>query len=149
MKGSLRRLSLVCALIIGVTAFGCTNGASSTNSALTGPTPTVVTETFNGTIGQNGTMVHNFTVSNSGYALLAGFTSISPSAVTSLGLGIATWDPTSSTCGLNQTQNDSAKNGSTALSGTAGAGSFCIRVYDGGNIGSDTTVTYTVQVQHY
>jgi len=74
-------------------SFGCTNnGTSSSNTGLTAPTPTVVTETFNGSIGQGGTMIHNFTVNTSGYTLLAGFTSISPSTITSLGLGIGNWD---------------------------------------------------------
>ena len=38
----------------------------------------------------------------------------------------------------------------TAISGTAGSGSYCVRIYDGGNIADpNATVTYTVQVQHY
>lgn len=147
---SSRCVSAVSALVLAVTTLGCSNSNSGSNVSLTGPTPTVVTETFNGTIGQGGTMIHNFTVTNSGYNLLAGFTSISPTTIASLGLGIGTWDPTAQACGLNLTQNDTAKNGSTAISGTAGSGSFCIRVYDGGNVpDANTTVAYTVQVQHY
>jgi len=126
---------------------GCSS--SSSTSTPTGPTPTVITESFNGSIGQNGTVIHNFTINNSGYTVLAGFTSITPASVTALGLGIGSWDASSSTCGLNLTQNDTARNGSTAINNTAGAGAFCVRVYDGGNIAADVTVSYTVQVQHY
>jgi hypothetical protein len=145
----MRQLMFALTLVAAAASFGCTNNASS-NTGITGPTPTVVTETFNGSIGQGGTMIHNFTVNNSGYTLLAGFTSISPSTVTSLGLGIASWDPTGQTCGLNQTQNDASKIGSTAINATAPSGPFCVRVYDGGNVTDPSvTVTYTVQIEHY
>ncbi len=95
-------------------------------------------------------MVHSFSITNSGYNLLAGFTGITPASVTALGLGIGSYDPASKTCGLNLTQNDTSHLGSTAISGTAPSGSFCVRVYDGGNITDPSvTVNYTVQVQHY
>ena len=142
---------LIPLVAIALPAAAC--GSSSSSSALstsTSPTPTVVTETFTGSIGQGGTAVFNFTVTNSGYGLLAGYTTISPNTVTALGMGIGAWDSGTQTCGLNQTQNDIARSGSTALSGTAGAGAFCIRVYDGGNIPTaDVTASFTVQVQHY
>jgi hypothetical protein len=125
---------------------GCTNNSNNTT---TGPTPTLVTETFTGSLGQGGTDIHNFTVNSDGNQLLAGFTTIGPAAVTALGVGIALWDATSSTCGLNQSQNGSATVGSTAISATAGSGPYCVRIYDGGNITAGTTATYTLQVQHY
>jgi len=124
---------------------------SSTDSTATAPTvtPTLVTETFSGEIPQNGTAVHSFTVNTSGYTLLAGFTSLSPASVTALGLGLGSWDASTSTCGLNLTQADAARSGSTALNGTANSGSYCLRVYDGANIPAGVTAAYTVQVQHY
>lgn len=146
MPATSMRGAVACAALLGL--LGC-GSSSDSSSVITGPSPTVVTETFSGSLDQNGTALHTFTVANSGYSLLAGFTSVAPSSITSLGIGIGSWDSTTSTCGLNLTQNDAAKNGSTALSGTAGSGSFCIRVYDGGNIPAGTSASYTVQVQHY
>ena len=143
VSGGSRTVGLVAALLMTT---GCQVADESTS---TSPSATLTTNTFSGSLSQNGTAVHNFSVSSSGYTLLAGYTSISPSSITSLGLGIGTWDSSTSTCGLNQTQLDAAKSGSTALSATANSGSYCVRVYDGGNITSGTTVTYTVQVQHY
>jgi len=64
-------------------------------------------------------------------------------------MGIGSWDASTSTCGLNMTQNDSGKNGSTVLSGTANSGAYCLRVYDGGNLSASGSASYTVQVQHY
>ena len=148
-QADMRHLMFALGLLAAAASFGCSNNNNS-SSGLTGPTPTVVTETFNGSIGQNGQMIHSFTITNSGYPLLAGFTAMSPSTITSLGVGIGSWDPTAQTCSLNQTQNDSAKLGSTAVSATAPSGSFCMRVYDGGNITDPSvTVTYTLQVEHY
>ncbi|HEX6462956.1 MAG TPA: hypothetical protein VFZ98_00830 [Vicinamibacterales bacterium] len=150
MKSSRRQILIMSGILtmIAVAAGGCTNN-NSNNSNLSGPTPNVVTETFTGSLGQGGTDVHPFTVNNSGYQLLAGFTTISPASITSLGVGVATWDPSSSTCGLNQTQNGTGAVGSTAISGTANSGPLCVRVYDGGNVTAGTTVSYTLQVQHY
>jgi len=146
----MRQLMFAFGMLAAAASFGCTNNGNSSNTGITGPTPTVVTETFNGSIGQGGTMIHSFTVNNSGYSLLAGFTSISPASITALGVGIGTWDPSAQVCGLNQTQNDAGKIGSSAISATAPSGPFCMRVYDGGNITDPSvTATYTLVVQHY
>jgi hypothetical protein len=128
---------------------GC--GSSSSGSTLTTPTPpaTLATDTFTGSIEQDGTVVYPFTVTSSGYGLLAGYTSISPSSVSALGLGIGNWDPSTSTCSLNVSQNDTGRSGSTAVSGTPGSGNYCLRIYDAGNIPAGVTASYTVQVQHY
>jgi hypothetical protein len=128
-------------------------GSSNASSALPVTTPTVTatlsTETFTGSIARNGSAVHPFVVTTGGYAVLAGYTGLSPASQTALGLGLGYWDGTTSTCGLNQLQNDAARSGSTAVSATAVAGNYCLRVYDGGNIVEGTTASYTLQVQHY
>jgi hypothetical protein len=141
-------LSVLAALTLMVGACG---GSSNTTPIVTTPTvtPTMTTETFTGSIGQNGAAVHPFPVATGGYTILAGYASLAPSSQTALGLGMGYWDAAASTCGLNQVQNDSAKSGSTALTATANAGNYCVRVYDGGNIAQGVTVSYTLQVQHY
>lgn len=125
----------------------CTSGSDSSTSP--SATVTLTTDSFTGSIGQNGTSVYSFGVANSGYTLLAGFTSISPSSVAALGMGIGSWDTSTSTCSLNISQNDTARSGNTGLSGTPNSGSYCLRVYDGGNVPVGVTASYTVQVQHY
>jgi len=150
MNSSLLRFiaPLVFIAIIGATT-GCGSSSSASTAAVIFFNATAATETFTGSLGQNGSVVYNFSVANSGYSLLAGFTSIAPANVTALGLGIGTWDASTSTCGLNQMQNDTSHSGSTAISATAPSGAFCVRVYDAGNVGADVTATFTVQVQHY
>jgi|WetSurMetagenome_2_1015567.scaffolds.fasta_scaffold105187_2 hypothetical protein len=153
MHQSARRRPLLVLLAVATFALGACNGSSTpvttASSVTTTTTVNLATETFTGSIGQNGSAVHAFTVKGSGYTLLAGYTSLTPASQTSLGLGIGAWDSTTSTCGLNQQQLDAAKAGSTALSVTAPSGNFCMRAYDGGNIPAGTTVSYTLQIQHY
>jgi hypothetical protein len=62
-----------------------------------------------------------------------------------LGVAIGTWNGTACTI---VAKNDASKAGSTALTGTAGVGNFCVQVYDSGNVTADMTVTYTVQIAH-
>lgn len=132
--------------VFAMAGIGCGSGETDTPA---GPSPALVTETFSGSISRNSTGVHAFTVNSSGYALLAGYTSISPSSVPALGLGLGSWDAATSACSLNVSQTDSARSGNTALSGSANSGAYCLRVYDGGNVPDGVTATYTVQVQHY
>jgi len=142
-----------CGLAFSIVSIFCLTGCGSSSSASTVTTPTttatLTTDTFTGSIDQNGTAVYPFTVTTAGYGLLAGYTSISPSSVAALGLGIGSWDAASSTCSLNVSQNDTGRSGSTALSGTPGSGSYCLRIYDAGNIPGGVAAAYTVQVQHY
>lgn len=133
--------------VLAVFATGC--GSGSGTQMLTSPSPTLVTETFNGSIARNSAGVHAFAVSSSGYTLLAGYTAIAPASISALGLGLGSWDASTSTCSLNLSQTDAARSGNTALSGSANSGSYCLRVYDGGNIPENVTAEYTVQVQHY
>ncbi|HEY2433310.1 MAG TPA: hypothetical protein VGI12_11615 [Vicinamibacterales bacterium] len=147
---SSRRLVFILSALGALAAAGCGSSSSDTSSSTpTTPTPTVITETFNGTVTQNSSTVFNFTVNTNGNSLLAGYTSISPATVTALGLGIGAWDASAQTCGLNQMQNDASRSGSTAITATAAAGAYCVRVYDAGNVGPGVTTSFTVQVQHY
>lgn len=141
-------LASLIVLMVWVAACG---SSSSNSSTLTTPTATgtLSTDTFTGSIDQNGTAVFPFTVTTSGNSLLAGYTSISPASVAALGLGVGAWDATTSTCSLNVSQNDTGRSGSTAISGTPNSGSYCLRIYDAGNIPAGVSASYTVQVQHY
>jgi hypothetical protein len=149
VHGTWRPALVLLAAVLSALSLSACGDDSSSSRLPTQPTATLVTETFSGSIGQNESAVHNFVITNSGLTLLAGFTALAPSSVTALGLGIASWDPTTSTCGLNVSQNDTARSGNTGLTGTTNNGNYCLRVYDGGNIPAGVTVTYTLQVQHY
>ena len=94
---------------------------------------------------QLGTDGHNFTVGTTG-ALSITLTSVGPLSTMSLGVGLSSWDGTA--CGTANSQNDNARTGTTALSGRAVAGNYCVLVYDSGNVQPNSSVTYTVEVVH-
>ena len=143
----MRRLSIVrrawlgslCAFLM--TAAGCGSSASTPTT----PTPATSTESFTGTVAHLGTSGHSFTVTNTG-AVTITLTAVAPLATMSMGVGVGTWDGT--TCGASTVKNDNARGGSVSLTGTANAGSYCVNVYDSGNVPEDWEVSYEIQVVH-
>ena len=120
--------------------------ASNTTSSTTAPTVATTTEVFSGTVGQLGTTGNPFAVSTNGPVTIQ-LASVEPLATMALGVGVVTWDGT--VCGTTSiTKNDNARSGTTALSGTATAGNYCVTVYDSGNVPSGSTVSFSVQVVH-
>jgi hypothetical protein len=120
--------------------------ASDTTSSTTAPTAVTTTETFSGTVGQLATTGNPFVVSTNGPVTI-GLTSVAPLATMAMGVGVATWD--GAACGTTPiSKNDNARSGTTALSGTATAGNYCVTVYDSGNVPADWTVSFSVQVVH-
>jgi hypothetical protein len=97
-------------------------------------------------VPQLGTTGFPFTVSASG-GLTIGLTSVAPLATLALGVGLDTYDGTMcSTTAI--AKNDNARASTTALAGTATPGSYCVAVYDSGNISAGGQVSFTVQVVH-
>jgi hypothetical protein len=123
-------------------AAGC--GKTTTPTAPTAAA--AVTENFGADLTQQGSITHNFKVNSTGEVTIT-LTSVSPLATMALGVGMMTSSGT--TCLSTVTQNDNARaNNVAALQGTAAAGSYCIRVYDSGNIPVSSTVSYTLTVLH-
>jgi hypothetical protein len=118
-------------------------GATSTPTAPSSPATT--TDTFSGTLEQNGSVSHIFAVAANGKVEIS-LTSVAPLSTMSLGVSVATSDGTS--CLATITQNTDARTGSVGLTGTATTGHYCVRVYDSGNIPASTDVTYTLSVFH-
>jgi hypothetical protein len=135
------RLSILFTLLL------CSAACASNNTtSTTAPTPATTTETFSGTVGPLATTGNPFVVSAAGPVTIE-LTSVVPLATMALGVGVATWDGTA--CGTTAiTKNDNARAGTTALTGTATAGNYCVTVYDSGNVPADWTVSFSVQVVH-
>jgi hypothetical protein len=103
--------------------------------------PATVTETFTATLGVSGSNTHPITVQNVGK-----FTVTLVSVDPAVAVGIAVGSLSNGTClalSSNTTVHDP---GTVAVSGTALAGSFCVEVYDVGNVVD--TLTYTIAVAH-
>lgn len=135
------RLSIPFALVLLSAA--C---ASDTTPSPTAPTPATTTETFSGTVGQLATTGNPFAVSTNGPVTIE-LTAVEPLATMALGVGVTTWDGTA--CVTTPiSKNDNARAGTTALSGTATTGNYCVTVYDSGNVPEGWTVSFSVKVVH-
>ena len=119
---------------------------SSSGASTVAPTPVTTTESFTSTLDQLGSVTNGFTVAAAGTVQVK-LTDVEP--LTTMALGVAVTTVVSGTvCSNDIAQNTNAKSGTTALSGNAAVGSYCVRVFDAGNIPADTSVTYTVEVTH-
>lgn len=139
---------LVCGLAV-VVASAC--GGNSDNSATatpSAPTPTTAasTESFTGTVSVAGNDFHPFTVATAGATLSVTLTAAGPPATIFTGLGLGAYD--APTCTLFSNAYLTTQAGvAPQLSGTAGAGSYCVVVYDVGN--QTGPMSYAVTVSHY
>jgi len=124
------------AVTLALTACG---GSSTTTT--TSPTAPTTTDTFTGTLATGGVDLHNFTVAQAGTVTVT-LTSVSPQGTITVGLGLG--QPSGTTCTLFST-DETARMGSVEQ-GTIDVGSYCVEIYDLGNVqGSDT---YAITVNH-
>ena len=87
-----------------------------------------VTETFTGTLTQNGAKTHPFSVSSSG-AIRATIASLAPDSTVKIGLSLGTWNGTAETC-ATVISNDNATVGTAIVGAADREGRLCVRVYD-------------------
>ena len=108
-----------------------------------GPAPTV-TDTFTGSIAQNGAATHNFSTAAAG-PVTATLKAIGSDNTLVVSFQLGNWTGTACSAVLG---SDSATGGHV-LSGTmTGAGTLCARVGDVGNIAAGTTAAYSIEVVH-
>ena len=119
------------------------SACANTEFSPTTPSVDMMTDEFTDTLSQGGQNDHQFTVRQAGSVTVI-LASISPLASLTIGLAVGTFDGTTCTT-VAGTENPSAKVGTT-IDGQAGAGTFCVRVYDVGNI--IDPATYNVRVNH-
>jgi hypothetical protein len=100
-----------------------------------------VTETFTGTLVAKASDGHLVTVDKDGNIDVT-LTTLTPATTITVGLGIG--QPVAEGCSL-LVYNNGAQAG-TLLSGSTGPGSYCVIVYDVGNV--TNTLTYTLSVVH-
>ena len=138
---------LVCGLAV-VVASACGGNSNSSTATPSAPTPTTAasTESFSGTVSVAGNDFHPFTVATAGATLSVTLTAAGPPSTIFMGLGLGAYD--APTCSLLNNAYLTTQAGTAAqLSGTAGAGSYCVVVYDVGN--QTGPITYAVTVSHY
>jgi hypothetical protein len=128
------------AVAIALAALAGACGGSTTPTTATTPAP-ITTETLTGTVLAGGVAFHTFTVAQQG-TLTATLTSLSPQSTITMGMGIGTVSGTA--CSLLST-NETTKVG-TVLSGTIAVGSFCVQIYDIGNV--QVSDDYVITLSH-
>ena len=140
-RGSGRRFVVALAIVSAVTGSGC--HLFNSDDSPSSPTPATSTETFGGTIAQ-GANRPTFTVTVAQTdPVTVTLATMSPSVAMGLGIGTA-----SGTTGCTlTTSNTSVLAGSAPqLTVTEPAGTYCISLYDVGNLTG--TATFTVTVSH-
>jgi hypothetical protein len=140
-RGSPPRFVVALALVAAVIGSGCNlfNNVDSPSST----TPATVTDTFGGTIAQGSVRpIFTVTVAQTGTVSVT-LATMSPSVA--MGLGIGTASGTTG-CTLTSSSTSVLAGSAPQLTVTEPAGSYCVSLYDVGNLTS--TATFTVTVSH-
>jgi hypothetical protein len=143
-KSALRYRALL--LIPALAAvMGC--GGSDTTPTTPSTLPTVLTETFTGTLTRNSAYTHPFSVSDSGDVsvfLINSADTGDPNNSIPLGVSLGTWNGAS--CAI-VIANDNVAAGSSITGRATAAGNLCVRVYDVGFV--PTSASYELLIDHY
>jgi len=103
---------------------------------------TTTTDTFTGTLAPQGTSSHEFSAQRAGFMTLT-VVSLDPLPEITIGVGLGA--PSESGCTL-QLKNDAARAGSILSASITTPGSYCVAIYDVGNVTED--VSYSIQLIH-
>lgn len=127
--------------VLALALAGC-----SSSSTATSPTPTITTSTFDGTLTQASGVTNTFTTATPG-TVKATLSVVGPDATKYVGFALGTYNTTFNVCQI-VLANDAALQGAI-LNGTASSnGTYCVRIYDTGQVTADTPFTFTVTVDH-
>ena len=138
----LRRIA--CGLLLGATAVLAGCGDTTTGPA---PTPTEVTETFTGTVSPASGATHSF-VTLLGGPVTATLTAVGPDPAKNVGFSLGTFNSTLNVC-TSVFDNPAALPAFEFKANATTFGSYCVRIYDNGNITTDNIpYSYTITVTH-
>ncbi|HEX7486977.1 MAG TPA: hypothetical protein VF332_12545 [Vicinamibacterales bacterium] len=135
----LRALLLIVPLAIA--ASGCNNNATVATPT---PTPVQVTETFAGSLTPTGVNYHLLTAKVGDVVMT--MTGIGPDPKVTIGMAIGVYSTLACTDVMD---NPTSTIGSQLIGTTTATTGLCVKVYDGGTIAADTTLTYELTVTHY
>jgi len=132
---------VIAVLLLAAAVSACDDEASPTTPS--GPAPTV-TDTFTGTIAQNGAATHNFSTAAAG-SVTATLKAIGSDNTLVVSFQLGNWTGTACSIVLG---SDTATGGHVLAGTMTGAGTLCARVGDVGNIAAGATAAYTIEVVH-
>src|SRR5262249_53505409 len=136
-------------MLIPVAGIASACGSNNTSTIPTGPSlPTVLTETFSGTLTHNAAYTHPFSVTAAGSVTVFLITSSNAANVLDnqipLGVSLGTWNGAS--CAI-VIANDNVAPGSSITGTATAAGNLCVRVCDVGFVPSSSD-NYELLVDH-
>jgi hypothetical protein len=134
------RLKILTLVAMAVWTAAC-SGSTATTPTTT--TPSTVTDTYSGTLSQNGAANFSFTTAQSGNVQTT-LIQVVPDSTLVVGLSLGTWNGTSCQVVL---ANDKATRGSSIVGTASAAGTLCVRIYDVGNV--IDPITFQLQVTHF
>ena len=120
---------LLVAALVAVASGACDSGDTPITPTDPDPAPTI-SETFAGTVGQNGAVSFTFTTKAAGLAT-ARLTVVNPDNTIAVGLSLGVWDGAACQIVIS---NDNATPGAVVAGNVGGAGTLCARIYDVGKI---------------
>jgi hypothetical protein len=132
------RLSFL-AVAIALSAVAC---GSSTTTPTAPTTPVSSTDTFAGPLTQNGAQTFQFTTAASG-TITATLTTLAPNSTLVVGLALGTFN--GNACQILLTK-DSATQSSFIVGQASQSSTYCVRIYDVGNVTDPQT--FEIQVNH-
>jgi hypothetical protein len=136
-------LSLLIPALILITS-ACSNPFKDLfggDDSTTAPSPNSTTDTFNGTLAPNGSLVFTFSVATAGNVAVT-LTSVTPATTSPLGLGVGSYS--SGNCTVANSTSGVIAAASPQLSAMQSAGASCVKVSDAGGLAAASTVTVTV-----
>ncbi len=138
---------LLLPILLVTVAVGCDDN-SPTDPIIEEPEPVpTVTDTFMGSFGLGETSCQLFTSANPGPAEIT-ITSLAPLATLTVGVGIGVDDGDPETACAYFAQDSSVRVNETLLSQLGEVTTYCVCVFDVGNVFPDQTVDYTLTVEH-
>jgi hypothetical protein len=126
------------ALVVALPLTAACGGSTTTPTT---PTASTTTETFTGAVPAGGLAFNDFNVAQAGN-LTATIVSLAPQTTITMGFGIG--QPSTTGCTLIS-YDETARVGSVQQ-GTINPGTYCVELYDIGNVVN--SVNYTVTVDH-
>ena len=119
----------------------CNNPLSDLLNPASPSTNSSTTDTFNGSLAPNGSLLFTFVVANAGSVAVT-LTAVSPATTGTLGLGVG---PSSDgNCTISNSTSAAIAGASPQLSATENAGNYCVKVTDAGALTTTSAVTVTV-----
>jgi hypothetical protein len=132
---------------VAAAASACDNNNNNSNPTTPTTVPTVLTETFSGTLLKNAAYTHPFSVTDSGDVsvfLLESVDPAQPDNAIPIGVSLGTWN--GATCSV-VIASDNISPGASLTGRATSAGNLCVRVYDVGFV--PRSANYELLIDHY